>query len=85
MTTHQRGENGSHTGVGLGVKGKVRNGDGDQPWTISSVAAKGNRGKEMEVVGLLKVGDTWAYLNDDRNDSVEIEKLKQERKGIIGV
>lgn len=41
-----------------------------------SVAVKGNRGKEIKVFGLLKMGNTWVYLNDERNDSVEMEKLK---------
>lgn len=39
----------------------------------------------MKVVGLLKMGNTWVYLNDDRNDSVEMEKLKWERNGITGL
>lgn len=29
------------------------------------------------------MGDTWVYLNEDGNDPVEMEKLRQERKGII--
>lgn len=30
----------------------------------------------MKVVGLFKMGNTWVYLNDDRNVSVEMGKLK---------
>lgn len=36
---------------------------------------------ELEVVGLLKMGLTWPYLNDERNESVEMEKMKWVRKG----
>ena len=31
------------------------------------------------------MGDMWAYLNDDGNAPVEMEKQKQERKGIMEV
>lgn len=37
---------------------------------------------EMEMGEVLKMGDTWEYLNNDGNDPIETEKLKWERKGI---
>ena len=39
----------------------------------------------MKVFGVLKMGDTWAYLSDDRNDSIKMKKFKWERHGITEV
>lgn len=70
--------------MSLGGKGKVRSRDSDYSWTTSlrNVALKKNKRMEMEMDEVLKMGDTWAYLNNDGNDPIEIEKLKWERKGI---
>lgn len=44
-----------------------------------SVAVKGDKRMDMEVSGVLLVGDTWADLNSDPG---EMAKLRRERKEI---